>query len=457
MKNYKNVIASTKWLKRVILSYTKLDNLLSKLSYALWVGTKWSLFDHLATCCLSGHDPRMGRRISTCLLGGTIIMFCITACDDSSSGAGPDPVAEVSSSSGTIRHCEEQTEGCDEAISSSENASSGGSSVSSGKENSSSSAKSSSSTDSKSSSSVTSSSSGTSAGSSAGGSSSSLKTCPPEKEGNTRTVMETGEKQLCKDGYWVPMESSSSSKVSSSSYFDMTNQFNEKVSYGEFTDPRDGHKYRTVSMYDDTFERTYVFFAENLNYGKMVSGGTVQGDSTKYCYDDDPWYCENGWGGLYTWSNAMNFPAECDSVAMNAEACSQKFVYPSEYAQPQNYVQHQGICPEGWHIVNAGEWAHLDQRTGGSVTLYMGSKVAGCGRDDLYGMSLLPAGYWERTPNGALHFYNIEMQTNFWMAKQYSDDGKKALGVWIASSGIHRDSPALKSSSGFSSRCVKNY
>ena len=26
-----------------------------------------SLFDHLATCCLSGHDPRMGRRISVAL------------------------------------------------------------------------------------------------------------------------------------------------------------------------------------------------------------------------------------------------------------------------------------------------------------------------------------------------------------------------------------------------------
>jgi uncharacterized protein (TIGR02145 family) len=284
-------------------------------------------------------------------------------------------------------------------------------------------------------------------------SSSAESKIPCSEEGKTRRA--NGENVICHDGYWVP--ESSSSAVPTSSYFDMTNQFNEKVSYGEFTDPRDGHKYRTVSMYDDTFERTYVFFAENLNYGKMVSGGTVQGDSTKYCYDDDPWYCENGWGGLYTWSNAMNFPAVCDSVAMSAEACSQKFVYPSEYAQPQNYVQHQGICPDGWHIVNAGEWAHLDQRTGGSVALYMGSKVAGFGRDDLYGMSLLPAGYWERTPNGALHFYNIEIQTNFWMAKQYSDDGKKALGVWIASSGIHRDSPALKSSSGFSIRCVKDY
>ena len=397
-----------------------------------------------------------------------VITMSFTACgdDDSSSFLSPEKESSDSASidsSDSVILSGDSHEGSSPSSSSSKDDKSS-SSVSS------SSAKSSSSTDAK--------------------SSSSLKTCPPEKEGKTRTVMETGEKQLCKDGFWIPESStseepkipcseenesarlngvdvichdgywvpvSSSSAVPTSSYFDMTNQFNEKVSYGEFTDPRDGHKYRTVSMYDDTFERTYVFFAENLNYGKMVSGGTVQGNSTKYCYDDDPWYCENGWGGLYTWSNAMNFPAVCDSVAMSAEACSQKFVYPSEYAQPQNYVQHQGICPDGWHIVNAGEWAHLDQRTGGSVALYMGSKVAGFGRDDLYGMSLLPAGYWERTPNGALHFYNIEIQTNFWMAKQYSDDGKKALGVWIASSGIHRDSPALKSSSGFSIRCVKDY
>ena len=385
-----------------------------------------------------GQSSLANGRGSITLVLALALTFLFAACGDDDSSFAPRD--------------DESSSSIEEESSSSSVTLSGASAESNG--SSSSSAKSSSSTDSKSSSSVTSSSSGTSAGNS---SSSSLKSCPPEKEGKTRTIVDSGEKQICQNGYWVPMESSSSADVSSSSYFDMTEQFNPDVEYGEFTDPRDGHKYRTVSLYDDSFERTYVFFAENLNYGKMVSGGTVQGDSTKYCYDDDPWYCENGWGGLYTWSNAMNFPAECDSVAMNAEACSQKFVYPSEYAQPQNYVQHQGICPEGWHIVNAGEWAHLDQRTGGSVALYMGSKVAGFGRDDLYGMSLLPAGYWERTPNGALHFYNIEVQTNFWMAKQYSDDGKKALGVWIASSGIHRDSPALKSSSGFSIRCVKNY
>ncbi len=451
MKNNRNVMA----IKRVILSYTKLDNLLSKLSYALWVGTKWSLFDHLATCCLSGHDPRMGRRISTCLLGGAIIMFCITACDDSSSGAGPEPVAEVSSSSGTIRHCEEQTEGCDEAISSSEKASSGGGSVSSGKENSSSSAKSSSSTDSKSSSSVSSSSSGTSAGSSAGGSSSSLKTCPPEKEGNTRTVMETGEKQLCKDGYWVPV--SSSSAVPTSSYFDMTNQFNEKVSYGEFTDPRDGQKYRTVSLKDGVYYTdSLVFFAENLNFGKIISGGAVQGDSTKYCYDDDLWYCENGWGGLYTWSNAMNLPSVCDSVEFGSEKCNYTFARDKDGKLIDGEIIHQGICPEGWHIANDGEWAYLQEKSGNSVAHYMGSKVAGFGSND-YGLSILPTGYWLRYENNTTLYKLIKVQTFFWLPQQSSLSFEKAFLVSIASQNMSRLSEELKSKRAFSIRCVKNY
>ena len=237
----------------------------------------------------------------------------------------------------------------------------------------------------------------------------------------------------------------------------MTNQFNEKVSYGEFTDPRDGQKYRTVSMYDDTFERTYVFFAENLNYGKMVSGGIVQGDSTKYCYDDDPWYCKNGWGGLYTWSNAMGFPAVCDSVSISAEACSQKFVYPSGYGQPQNYVQHQGICPEGWHVVNAGEWAHLEQRTGGSVAHYMGSKVAGFGNENLYGMSLLPAGYWERYPNGTTVFQNIKEQTLFWLPEQNSDYPDEARLTNVMDNQTSRGGSRKKNDYAHSVRCVKNY
>ena len=82
----------------VILSYTKLRTLVLKLSYPLRGATKWSLFDHLATCCLSGHDPRMGRRISVGVLFAVLCFF--TACDSGSSSTDPDPIAEVSSSSG---------------------------------------------------------------------------------------------------------------------------------------------------------------------------------------------------------------------------------------------------------------------------------------------------------------------------------------------------------------------
>ena len=126
---------------------------------------------------------------------------------------------------------------------------------------------------------------------------------------------------ICHDGQWLNLDSMERANApSSSSYFDMTEQFNSDVKYGEFTDPRDGKKYRTVTIdykYHMRGVDSVTIFAENLNYGERVPGGTVQGKGTKYCYDDDPWYCDNGWGGLYTWSNAMGFPAVCDSFSLS--------------------------------------------------------------------------------------------------------------------------------------------
>ncbi|MFA6735253.1 MAG: FISUMP domain-containing protein, partial [Sphaerochaetaceae bacterium] len=98
----------------------------------------------------------------------------------------------------------------------------------------------------------------------------------------------------------------------------MDNAFNKALSYGEFTDPRDGQKYRTIVI----GYYQYEYFAENLNYGRQITGGTEQTDSTKYCYGDDPWYCKNHYGGLYRWSTAMGFPAACDSVKTgSSSAC----------------------------------------------------------------------------------------------------------------------------------------
>ena len=386
------------------------------------------------------------------------LTFLFTACGDDDSSSFVEPEKESSDSGATLSG--DSHEGSSPSSCSSKDDKSS-SSVSS------SSAKSSSSTDTK--------------------SSSSLKTCPPEKEGKTRTIVDSGEKQICQNGYWVPMESSSfeepkipcseenesarlngvdvichdgywvpessSSAVPTSSYFDMTEQFNEKVSYGEFTDPRDGQKYRTVDMYDDVFEVTYTIFAENLNYGEKILGGTVQGDSTKYCYDDDTWYCDNGWGGLYTWSNAMGFPAVCDSVSISAEACSQKFVYPSGHIEPADYVQHQGACPEGWHIMNGGEWAFLSEMSHRDVAYYMGSKVAGFGNENLYGISLLPAGYWNPA---ALEYGHISNSALYWLPRQYPEYDDCAYRVAVRTNEFNKTFRGLKTQ-GFSVRCVKDY
>jgi uncharacterized protein (TIGR02145 family) len=266
-----------------------------------------------------------------------------------------------------------------------------------------------------------------------------------------------GFQMICRSGQWLNLDSMENANTSSSSYFDMTNQFNEKVSYGEFTDPRDGQKYRTVSLKDGVYYTdSLVFFAENLNFGKIISGGAVQGDSTKYCYDDDLWYCENGWGGLYTWSNAMNLPSVCDSVEFGSEKCNYTFARDKDGKLIDGEIIHQGICPEGWHIANDGEWAYLQEKSGNSVAHYMGSKVAGFGSND-YGLSILPTGYWLRYENNTTLYKLIKVQTFFWLPQQSSLSFEKAFLVSIASQNMSRLSEELKSKRAFSIRCVKNY
>ena len=280
-----------------------------------------------------------------------------------------------------------------------------------------------------------------------------LAECTEDCEGETYWHKD-GFQMVCRSGQWLNLDSLEQANApSSSSYFDMTNQFNEKVSYGEFTDPRDGQKYRTVNVYDGKFfTDTLIFFAENLNFGKMVPGGTVLGDSTKYCYDDDPWYCDNGWGGLYTWSAAMNIPSICDSVELGLEKCPYEFQRDNDGVMIDGDIIHQGICPEGWHIVHDGEWAYLQQKSGNSVAHYMGSKVAGFGNND-YGLSILPTGCW--IPLGG-KFDSIKKYSLYWLPQQYPDYDDSAYGVIIQSRDVSRTARSVKTQA-FPVRCVKNY
>ncbi|MBR5414012.1 MAG: hypothetical protein IK114_13415 [Fibrobacter sp.] len=368
------------------------------------------------------------------------LTFLFVACGDDDSSSFVEPEKESSSS---------------EILSSSDGTSDGNgdkssSSVSSSSTNSSSSAKSSSSTDAKSSSS--SSLVLFESSSSLSKQLQCLAECTEDCEGETYWHKD-GFQMVCRSGQWLNLDSLEQANApSSSSYFDMTEQFNEKVSYGEFTDPRDGHKYRTVEIYDKVYDVTYTIFAENLNFGKMVPGGTVLGDSAKYCYDNDSWYCNNGWGGLYTWSAAMNIPSICDSVKLGSEKCSYSFPMGKAGKMEKSEIVQQGVCPEGWHIMNDNEWANLQEKSGNSVAHYMGSKVAGFGNND-YGLSILPTGCW--IPLGG-KFDSIKKYSLYWLPQQYPDYDDSAYGVIIQSRDVSRTARSVKTQA-FPVRCVKNY
>ena len=411
------------------------------------------------------------KRRESILLAMALVFACaFVACDSGSSSADPDPVAEISSSSGD-----------DGAISSSsvtdKGKSSGGSSKSSSSVKSGDdSQKSSSSVSGKNSSSDgvdTSSSSVDNTRSSSSGYVLRDSLCSSEYEGGTKYISKYGITYRCIDGHWVLQSSSSTVSLSSSSkYYDMSRLFvsENDYSYGEFTDPRDGQVYKTI-RYEVGYQMidSLTFFAQNLNYGKMILGGTQMTDSTKFCYDDDPWYCENGFGGLYTWATVMNFPAACDSFAIGSAKCPVEYDLMSnpfpEYQDRLSFVMHQGICPDGWHVMNREEWAMVmigsGSRDGAS---YLGAVLWGSGNQR--GFSLLPAGVlqtqWVDSPEKYIRYANIDVYADHWIPGDYDGslvrDSTASYGntVLITQDRISR-AAGTKKVNGLSIRCVQDY
>jgi len=294
---------------------------------------------------------------------------------------------------------------------------------------------------------------------STGGSSSSF-VC---EEGRIQYLTLAGVKvyYICEGNAWVAMPVSSSSAVvvssssvaSSSSYYNMDSTFNSELSYGEFTDPRDGQKYKTIkaSSYED-----YEYFAENLNYGKQVSITEGQTDSTKYCYNDDPWYCDNHFGGLYRWSTAMGFPAACDSVETGSSAaCPDTVALPVLVSYPEEapfYVQVQGICPEGWHVMNEGEWSVI---VGGGAWKIESEAGWNDDNNNTTGFSALPGGrlysYQEAT------FEYMGTKAFFWLPQEQSEDALGARSVTLSSADANNTSHSDFKTNGLSVRCVRDH
>ena len=294
----------------------------------------------------------------------------------------------------------------------------------------------------------------------------SHKKCTSDKEGVRAFVTQENSWCICINGLWIPESSSSSVEPSSSSkYYDMSKQFfsEYECNFGEFVDPRDNQVYKTIRITSIWTEDSVTFFAENLNYGKMIPAGTQQTDSTKYCYDDDPWYCENGFGGLYTWATAMNFPAVCDSFLTGSVECPDT-VDLTKHSDPflkgkVGYAFHQGICPEGWHIMDEGDWVDIIHGHGYILGAnYLGSYIWGGSNER--GFSLLPAGNFEVYKDTLYRYKDLGKYAFHWLPSEYLESNgsimKKGKLTYVSSDQWYREA-GLTKSYGLSVRCVMDY
>ncbi len=108
----------------------------------------------------------------------------------------------------------------------------------------------------------------------------------------------------------------------------------------EFTDSRDGKKYAYVTIGKQTW------MAENLNYhGKDGYLGL--------CKNEVPENCEK-YGREYDWSEAMSIDRKYNEEKWGS------INWPWKKAK-----NHQGICPEGWHLPSDKEWETLIKFAGG--------------------------------------------------------------------------------------------
>ena len=368
-------------------------------------------------------------------------VMAIVACDDSSSGAGPDPVAEVSSSSGDL----------DNAISSSsvtdKGASSDGSSVSSSGSKGSESASSSSEQMNSSSSVVKSS------------SSFSIVDWHIPCEGGSGIWEIDDEKYVCEEGFlvpYIPPSSSSSSSAMTYPYkdkFKVDSVFNEEKSYGTFKDPRDGQEYRTIVIKTKSATSPeFEVFAQNLNYGTQVNLGTTVFDDNeveKFCYDDDPWYCEHYFGGLYSWSETFGLPRACDSVWTGTTPnCPDSIATGIKSVYDWNYLQIQGICPEGWHVMNENEWRAMIR---GEESAYRSISLASEGVNS-NGFSALFGGGGYNDQKGC-RYDHVGEYGRYWLPKENSD--QVAFEIFLDKS--EWNIARLGKVYGLSVRCVKDY
>jgi uncharacterized protein (TIGR02145 family) len=197
--------------------------------------------------------------------------------------------------------------------------------------------------------------------------------------------------------------------------------------FGTFKDLRDNTEYKTVKLNKATW------MAENLNY--------LPDSGVSLCYSNNIENCDK-YGRLYNWTTAMEIDRTYRSSKWGGSD-----------------VEHQGVCPAGWHLPSKSEWADLVNKVGGESVA--GKKLKskegwnnnGNGTDD-YGFTALPGG--EGCMNGC---FAVVGQVATWWTATESDDasGQNAVGTTMSYS-MEKASIRGQSKSAVESsvRCVQN-
>lgn len=285
--------------------------------------------------------------------------------------------------------------------------------------------------------------------------------CP--KEGLKKKIGD--EYAKCVDGVWVvylPPSSSSVARSSSSrGYEPLPSPLGYNLSYGEYEDTRDGTKYATIEITnkygpDSIPKITFTVFAQNLKYHEKITlGANEQDDDTKvemYCYNDSVEYCNDWWGGLYQWAEMMALPYEC-----NSKSCADQI-------DPDHDGFHQGICPNGWHLITQKEMLAVSYATGGST--YIEDRMSALASEVSFsvsiglntsGMSFVAAGY--RGYDYEKHIDNVFVGKNnaasYDYPEEYPSREDRCRGGGISK--YSSFDSACEKKWGASVRCVKNY
>ena len=211
------------------------------------------------------------------------------------------------------------------------------------------------------------------------------------------------------------------------------------------TDLRDGQVYRTTTIDISSESYSEVWMAENLNY--RYPGHTTRLDSSSFCYDDEPAYCDT-YGRLYLWSAAM------DSVGIIKGNTANGCGHYSE-CTPSGTVR--GVCPKGWHVPSYDEWNELITAVGGfSVAGKMLKSETGwqsfsvIENADAFGFSALPGGY--RYYNG--DYYYEGNFANFWSSTGTTSAYARRVSLLYFDDNAGLDDNSTDDA--FSVRCLKD-